>query len=47
MGLITENVKLLKECGLDVVVSVCDQGMSNVKAVKELRAQYLQYCFRN
>ena len=47
MGLIRENVKLLKECGLDVVVSDCDQGTSNVKSVKKLRAQYLQYCFRN
>ena len=46
MACIKENVKLLKDTGLELVATVCDQGTSNVKAIKELRRQYEENCFR-
>ena len=46
MDCIKENVKLLKDTGLQLVATVCDQGTSNVKAIKELRRQYEKNCFR-
>lgn len=37
---IKENVKAVSDTGLKTMLTICDQGSSNVKALKELRKQY-------
>lgn len=43
----TENVQLINGCGLELVATVCDQGSSNMKAIKELRKEYEMKCLQN
>lgn len=47
MMVIKENVRALKDAGLQLVVTVCDQDPSNIEAIKELRKQYVANCTRN
>lgn len=44
---IKENLQLMKDAGFDVIATVCDQGTSNVKAIKLLREEYERNCYRN
>lgn len=44
---IKENVKAVKGTGLELILTICDQRTSNVKAIKELQHQYKEQCLRN
>lgn len=41
---IKENIKAIKETGLNLILCICDLGSSNIKALKELKAQYDNEC---
>lgn len=43
---IKENVRALKETGLQLMTTICDQGSSNVKAIKELKKRYNESCIK-
>lgn len=43
---IKENVKAVKDSRLNLILTICDQGSSNIKSLKELRRQYEAECTR-
>ena len=43
---IRENVTAIASTGFELVVTICDQGSSNMKALKELKQEYLEECRR-
>lgn len=46
MKCIKENIKAVAQTGLQIVLTICDQGASNCKALRELRKQYEIKCAR-
>lgn len=44
---IRSNIRGLNKSGLSLVVTTCDQGTFNVKALKQLKQEYLITCKRN